>query len=150
MGKPHLTSLYYDFQMSRWLDDVVIGTNRLSRKGGGEKIAPPVVAPLRFRVQAASVLLFGEATQTSGQFRILIDGKPTRDQHGSNKGKEIFEGNRWSTGTGHLVIEAVRDLNPALPHLLEIIPLFAADKEQELRLESICVAGGAATIEIIR
>ncbi len=152
MGKPHLTSLYYDFQMSRWLDDVVIGTNRLPRKGGMEKTTTPtpVVAPLRLRVKAASVLLFGEATQTSGQFRILVDGKPTLDQHGANKGKEVFEGNRWGTGTGHLVIEAARDLNPAIPHLIEIIPLFAADKEQELRIESICVAGGAATIEIIR
>ena len=151
-GKPHLTSLYYDFQMSRWLDDLMVACNRTSVKGadGKQNREPQVVAPLRLRVQAASVLLFGEASPKSGRFRILIDGKPTLDTHGPNKGKDSFDGNRWSTGAGHLVIEAARGLDPSVPHVVEIVPLFEEGKDQELRLESICVAGGAAMVEVIR
>jgi len=152
VGKPHLTSLYYDFQMSRWLDDLVVGSNRQTVVGAdGKKNRQPVaIAPLRLRVQAASIVLFGEASPQSGKFRILIDGKPTLDQHGSNKGKEEFDGNRWSTGTGHLVIAAAIGLDPAVPHVVEIVPVFAEDKDQEVRLESVCVAGGAATAEVIQ
>jgi lysophospholipase L1-like esterase len=147
-GKPHLTSLYYDFQMSRWLDDLVVGSNRKSTKSAdGKDIREPVaIAPLRLRVQAASIVLFGEASPQSGKFRILIDGKPATD----NKGKDLFDGNRWGTGTGHLVITAATGLDPAVPHVVEIVPMFEEGKDQEVRLESICVAGGAATAEIIR
>lgn len=151
-GKPHLTSLYYDFQMSRWLDDLMVVSNRKSVKGADGKNVrePQAVAPLRLRVQAASILLFGEASPKSGRFRILVDGKPTLDTHGSNKGKDSFDGNRWGTGTGHLVIEAARGLDPNVAHVVEIVPLFEEGKDQEVRLESICVAGGAATVEVIK
>ncbi len=152
-GKPHLTSLYYDFQMSRWLDGLVVGSNH--RTVPAAAVGKPAretqaLAPLRLRVHAASVVLFGEASPTSGRFRILVDGKPTIDQHGPNKGKDSFDGNRWGTGTGHLVIEAARDLDATVPHLIEIVPVFAPDQDQELRLESICVAGGAATVELAK
>jgi lysophospholipase L1-like esterase len=149
-GKPHLTSLYYDFQMSRWLDDLVVAGNRRdARQPDGKKVREPqALAPLRLRVQAAAVLLFGEASPKSGHFRILIDGKPTMDKRGKPDARDWFDGNRWSTGTGHLVIEAARGLDPAVPHLVEIIPLFPDDQDQELRLESICVAGGAATVTV--
>lgn len=150
-GKPHLTSLYYDFQMSRWLDDLVVGSNRtnvLLPDGDGKRMerAPQTIVPLRLRVQAASIVLFGEASPKSGHFRILIDGKPAVD----NKGKDSFDGNRWGTGTGHLVIEAARGLDPNVPHVVEIVPLFEEGKDQEVRLESVCVAGGAATVEVIK
>ena len=109
-GKPHLTSLYYDFQMSRWLDDLVVGCNRKTVKAadGKESREAVAIAPLRLRVKAASIVFFGEASPQSGHFRILIDGKPATD----NKGKDSFDGNRWSTGTGHLVIEAAHGLDP--------------------------------------
>lgn len=147
-GKPHLTSLYYDFQMSRWLDDLMVLSNRATVKGadGKDVREPQAVAPLRLRVQAASILLFGEASPKSGRFRILIDGKAAVD----NKGKDSFDGNRWGTGTGHLVIEAARGLDPNVPHVVEIVPVFEEGKEQELHLESLCVAGGAATVEVIK
>lgn len=151
-GKPHLTSLYYDFQMSRWLDGLVVGSNFTSGKDDQGKAVrkPTTLAPLRLRVQAASVLLFGEASPQSGKFRILVDGKPALDQHGHNRGKDLFEGNRWGTGTGHLVITVATGLDPAVPHTIEIIPAFADGKDQEVRFESICVAGGAATAAVIR
>jgi hypothetical protein len=147
-GKPHLTSLYYDFQMSRWLDDLVVGSNRRTVKAadGKESREAMAIAPLRLRVQAASIVLFGEASPKSGHFRILIDGKPAVD----NKGKDSFDGNRWGTGTGHLVITAATGLDPAVSHVVEIVPVFEAGKDQELRLESVCVAGGVATVEVIR
>jgi lysophospholipase L1-like esterase len=153
-GKPHLTSIFYDFQMSRWLDGLVVGCNRTTTvpaEGGqrGERVLQ-TVAPLRLRVQAASVLLFGEASPQSGRFRILVDGKAVPDQHGPNRGKELFDGNRWGTGTGHLVITAATGLDPAVPHTIEVVPAFDDGKDQELRLESVCVAGGAATVELIR
>ncbi len=37
-----------------------------------------------------------------------------------------------------------------MPHVVEIVPLFEEGKDQEVRLESVCVAGGAATVEIIK
>lgn len=151
-GKPRLTSIFYDFQMSRWLDGLVVGSNHTTVKDDKGKDArkPTTLAPLRLRVQAASVLLFGEASPQSGRFRILVDGKPALDQHGGNRGKELFDGNRWGTGTGHLVIMAATGLDPAVPHTVEIVPAFEEGKDQEVRLESVCVAGGAATAEIIR
>jgi hypothetical protein len=48
------------------------------------------------------------------------------------------------------VIEVARGLDPNVPHVVEIVPLFEEGKDQEVRLESICVAGGAATAVIIR
>jgi hypothetical protein len=147
-GKPHLTSIFYDFQMSRWLDGLVVGSNHTSVKDdkGKDSRKPTTITPLRLRVQAASVLLFGEASPKSGRFRVLVDGKPTTD----NKGKDLFDGNRWGTATGHLVITVATGLDPAVPHIVEIVPAFEDGKDQEVRLESVCVAGGAATAEIIR
>ncbi len=135
-GKPHLVSLYYDFQMSRWQDQQLVA-------GGTAKI----VEPLRLTVQAASVLLFGEATPTSGRFRILVDGKPVtgHSEQEQVKDTDMFFGNRWKTGNGHLIIEVARGLDSSLVHLIEIVPAFTADSGEELRLESICVAGGPAT-----
>jgi hypothetical protein len=66
-------------------------------------------------------------------------GRPSRHALGSN---------RW--GTGHLVITAATGLDPAVPHTVEIVPAFEDGKDQEVRLESVCVAGGAGMVEIIR
>jgi len=43
----------------------------------------------------------------------------------------------WKVGQG---------LETSVDHVLEIEPVFANDVEQELRLESICVAGGKAEV----
>ncbi len=146
-AKPNLTALYHDFCMSRWLDDVGAALNRVPDAHGKPSAQVQVVAPLRLRVQAASILLFGEATPTSGRFRVRIDGTILTGRPDQITGSDLFDGNRWKTGNGHLVIELARDLDPATPHLLEIEPVFDPAEIQELRIESICVAGGAATIE---
>ncbi|MBA3700952.1 MAG: hypothetical protein H0W78_19050 [Planctomycetes bacterium] len=45
---------------------------------------------------------------------------------------------------------AATELDPAVPHVVVIVPVFAEDKDQEVRLESVCVAGGMATVEVIK
>ena len=158
-GRPSLTSIFYDFQMSRWMDGIVILANRADQldaqgkpvKGADGKVvrvAQPT-ASLKLTVKASTILLFGEASVASGHFRVLVDGKPTLVKWGANKGSDQFEGNLWK-GYGHMVVEAARDLDPAVAHTLEIEPVLAADQDQELRFESVCVAGGAATAEFTK
>jgi len=47
------------------------------------------------------------------------------------------------------MIEVERELDPSVTHVVEIVPAFEEGKDQEVRLESICVAGGAANAELI-
>ena len=51
-----------------------------------------------------------------------------------------------SKGNAHHVAVIATGLDPVTDHTLRIEPVFDADKEQELRLESICVAGGDARV----
>lgn len=145
-GRPNLTGVNHDWLMSRWLDDLVVGRNRALDDKGKPLPQPRAVAPLRLRVDAASILVFGEATAGSGTFRVRIDGVAVTGTSGQLKDSDLFDANRWKTGNGHLVFELARGLDVAKPHLLEIEPVFADDKDQELRIESICVAGGKATV----
>jgi lysophospholipase L1-like esterase len=150
-GIPHRTACFFDFVMSRWLDDLLIGRNRAVGPAGADgkpTLVAQEVAPLRLRVEAATVLLFGEASPESGTFRILVDGAPLLRKDG-NAMTEVHDANRWKAGNGHLVIELARGLDPAVPHLIEIQPLFD-DADRQLRIESICVAGGKATVEWAR
>ena len=59
-------------------------------------------------------------------------------------------GNLWKTGNGFLLYEVARSLDPGVPHLLEIEPVFDDAKPQELKLESVCVAGGKATVVLAK
>jgi lysophospholipase L1-like esterase len=147
---PHLTALYYDFQMSRWADELAVVSNRRSVKGADGKPVrePQAVEPLRLTVQASTVLLFGEATATSGRFRLTVDGQVLTGRQDQEKGTDLVIGNRWKTGSGHLVIEVARGLDPAVPHVIEILPAFTTGQDEELRIESVCVAGGKATVAL--
>jgi lysophospholipase L1-like esterase len=148
-GRPNLTAVNYDWLMSRWLDDLVVAGNRkLDEKGKPGKESQPV-QPLRLNVEATAILLFGECTTDSGKFRVKLDGKPVTGVSGwQEKGSDLFDGNRWKNGNGFLLIEIARGLDPATPHLLEIEPVFDDAKAQELKIESICVAGGKATVTL--
>jgi lysophospholipase L1-like esterase len=129
VGAPNHTSAYFDMFMTRWLDDEVI-TSTASRP-----------EPLRVHFRASMVMLFGESTPTSGGYTARIDGHPVRP--------EMFEPGSFAIGASgnvHLVQVLATGLDPAVSHTLEIEPLFRAGSEEELRLESICVAGGAATV----
>ena len=150
-GMPNLTACNHDWLMSRWMDDLAFARNRsVPAAGSQEPAVPRPVAPLRLTVDAASILLFGEATPRSGRFRVRIDGVPVTGANGQVKDSDLFEANRWKTGNGFLWLEIARGLDTGVTHLVEIEPEFAADQDQELRIESICVAGGKATVALAR
>ena len=152
-GKPHLTAACHDQMMSRWLDRLLVASNRKRVNGedGKEEHIPQTAAVLRFEVRASYVMVFGEATTTSGKFRVRIDGKlhtytpsgmkdPTQLYDMS---AERFRGN-WNY---HRTI--VEDLDPNTPHILEIEPVLGKGEERELRIESLCVAGGPARVKAL-
>jgi len=96
------------------------------------------------------VLLFGEGTPKSGRYRAFIDGKLVERPVPNNKEPlRAFDAASIaapSKGNTHHVAVIATGLDPATDHTLRIEPVFDADKEQELRLESICVAGGDARV----
>ncbi len=152
-GKPNLTGACHDQMMSRWLDRLLVASNRKRVKNaeGKEESIPQTPVPLRFEVRASYVMVFGEATLTSGKFRVRIDGKThTYTTPGKKEPTDLydmtserFKGN-WNY---HQVI--VENLDASVPHVLEIEPVLDADAEQELRIESLCVAGGAAEVKAL-
>lgn len=146
VGRPNLTAVNHDWLMSRWLDDLVVGRNRNLDAKGKPLPEPRPVATLRLQVDASAILLFGEATAGSGTFRVRIDGQAVTGKHGQAKDSDVFDANRWKTGNGHLLFELARGLDTSKPHLLEIEPVFAEGQDCELRIESLCVAGGKATV----
>lgn len=145
-GRPNLTAVNHDWLMSRWLDDLVVARNRKPDEPGTPGKESKSVQPLRLKVEATAILLFGESTADSCRFRVLVDGVAVTGKGGQEKGADWFEGNRWKTGNGFLLWEVARGLDPNTPHLLEIEPVFDDAKAQELKIESICVAGGKATV----
>ncbi len=136
-GKPKLTACNHDWLMSRWLDDLAIAS------GTG------AVPRLKLKVRGTALFLFGECTPESGRFRVWIDGQAVSGKSSQVKGTDLFEGNRWQTGNGFLYCEIARGLDPNAPHLVEIEPVFSGDKPQELRIESLCVAGATAAVESV-
>ncbi len=56
-----------------------------------------------------------------------------------------MSGKRFGGGRQHYAMIAT-GLDAQVDHTLEIHPVFAEDEAQELRLESICLAGGEAKI----
>ena len=56
--------------------------------------------PLRLKVEATAILLFGESTAESGRFRVLVDGVPVTGKGGQEKGADWFEGNRRKGSPG--------------------------------------------------
>lgn len=123
VGQPHRNAVAHDFVMSRWLDDVSIATD------GAE--------PLRLSVRARNVLLFGEGTPLSGRYEVRVDGgAPTTYDAGAKDGNiRYFQ----MIGQG---------LDPERDHVLEIRLLLSPG--QQLRIESVCVAGAPATVSLLR
>ena len=109
-------------------------------------------APLKVKFHGSMVMLFGESTVKSAKYRVLIDGEVV--EHEVRNGNETqtlkeFDGaalaSRVKGNCHHAQVIAV-GLDASREHTLEIQPLFTGEDEQELRLESICVAGGAACV----
>lgn len=148
---PNPVAAFHDMLMTRWLDDESIASNRKSEVGadGKKQSVPQTVAPLKARFSGSMVFLFGEATTKSGKYRVTIDGQPVARQLGWGKTAPEFDPGDFSkklNGNAHHAQVLATGLDPAKEHTLVIEPLFDANAENELRLESICVAGGEAWV----
>ena len=152
VGRPHVVSAYFDMLMSRWLDDETIasGPKGAADAEGGKPPAPQEIERLRAKFSGTMVMLFGESTPQSSKYRAYIDGKLI--EHKSGDGKQTlteFDGGflgRMVKGNAHHQQVIATGLDPAAEHTLEIEPVPGDEGEQELRLESICVAGGRAKV----
>jgi len=144
---PNPVSAYFDMLMSRWLDDETVASNR-------NKKEPQTVAKFSAKFSGSMLMFFGESTPTSCKYKVYIDGKPAETQPDKKKPpvQEFDAGNlgRILKGNTHHAQVIATGLDPAVEHTLEIEPLFASDTEQEMRLESICVAGGEAKVWIAK
>lgn len=150
LGRPNLTAAWHDGLMSRWIDDVVIASNRSKVKNAEGKMEeqPQAIAPLKARFTGSMVLLFGEGTTTSGKYRVLIDGKPvTHVPYGAKEPVDTFDPSTKKFGGNIQHVQVVTTGPDAtVIHTLEIQPAFLDGEAQELCLESICVAGGDAKV----
>jgi lysophospholipase L1-like esterase len=153
-GKPHLTGACHDQMMSRWLGRLLIASNRERVKNaeGKEESVPQTPATLRFEVRASFVMVFGEATLNSGKYRIRIDGKPhTYMPDGKKEPTDLYDmTSARFNGNWNYHKTIVENLDANVPHVLEIEPVLDGNTEQELRIESLCVAGGAAEVKALR
>ena len=150
VGAPNRISAWYDGLMSRWLDDEVIASNRRMDVGadGKKTQVPQTVESLKFSFRGSMVLLFGEETLKSGKYRILIDGKDQfRTPWGSKTPTDEYDASAIRFGGNRQHAQVVASgLDATVPHSLEIQPILSATDEQELRLESVCVAGPGASV----
>lgn len=148
VGAPNLVSAWYDALMSRWLDDVVIASNRTQIGDPKSKPVPQRVERLRVRFSGSMVMLFGEKTLRGCKYRCYIDGKVVEHTDWATKKvlTEFDASSKQFGGNTHLTEVIAEGLDPSADHTLEIEPLFAEGEEQELRIESICVAGGKAKV----
>ncbi len=140
--KTRRTALWFDGLSSRWMGDVAAAKVR-----GGAK-----PEPLEVSFEGTVVGLFGERDSISVPFKAWIDGEPIAVP--SRKGAKNPEPQYvWQTntskmvpaqaGTGNLFswILLSKDLKPG-KHILRIEPIWEeADKNAELRIESVCSAG---------
>ncbi len=120
VGKPHRNAIAFDFVCSRWMEDLAISKSP---------------TPLRLKVRASDVMLFGEMTKESGSFRVRVDG-----------GESTTITAKCADGNMRLVAVIAEGLDPNLEHQIEITPILAPG--EELRIESLCVAGAPATVSI--
>ncbi len=120
MGKPHRNAVAYDFVCSRWMDELAVAT-----KGADV---------LRLKVRAEAVMIFGEQTKKSGSYLVSID-----------KGEAKIYSAACAEGNMRLVQVIAEGLDPEREHEIEISPILKSD--EELRIESVCLAGSSAFIE---
>ena len=119
IGKPHRSAIAFDFVCSRWMDDLAIAKSDAD--------------PLLLQIQASTVMLFGEMTIDSGSYQVRVDG-----------GEPKSYSAKCAEGNMRLVQLIAEGLDPARTHEIEIIPTLKTG--EELRIESVCVAGAPATV----
>ncbi len=160
MGSPNLVSAFFDMLMSRWLDDETIAQCKRAEPPAGA--SPPatdakgeIVQPAPFQAQfrGRMLMLLGETTKNSGKYRVTIDGKLVRHRDAQDRPLiDEFDGGKLGRAVGgnaHLSQVIAEGLDPDQLHTLKIEPVFET-ADQELRLESICVAGPKTMVEAAR
>lgn len=131
-GQPDRVAANYDWVMSRWLDSVAVV------KGDRNP------ASLTYHFTGSTVVLFGESTMKSGKYRVLIDGNPPNAKDGQEPG--VFDANATRYGGDAFHVRAIAaGLSEESPHTLVIDPILTST--EELRIESICVAGKLPSVE---
>ena len=102
----------------------------------------------RIDLSGTFCIVFEPCSVKSGKYRAYVDGHLVIRRVGRNK-KRVFEfdasAKRFGGGRQHAQVIAT-GLDPEKVHTLEIEPLFTGSQPQELRFESICVAGGQAKV----
>ncbi len=124
------TSAWFDGMPSRWLDDVVVAER---------KKVESEPEPFEITFVGTTIQVFGEETLRSGRYRATIDGAPIRYP----KNGIISASSKRHGGTRQHFQPLASGLAPG-EHVLRIMPLL--EPEQELRIESVCVAGPGAAI----
>jgi lysophospholipase L1-like esterase len=130
VGNPLRSAIAFDFTPSRWMDSVVIAS-RASDDAQSPK-------SLVLTIEGRDLLFFGETTMHSGKYRVLLDGKEI---------KAVDVGSLGQHGNWRYVEMLAQNLDASVHHV-EVIPDLAPG--QELRLESLCVAGAPAHVAVNR
>lgn len=143
VSRPSVQSPCHDMLMSRWLDSLVAATVAPVGAEGDTTTAMPLEAHFR----GTSLHLFGESTPKTARFRVWIDGTPVRRPGAkeNDPAPDVFDGGtlgRRMGGTVHLAYVLASGLDADTTHSLRL-ELLRPDEgpAQELRLESLCVAG---------
>lgn len=133
VSPPNPVAAYFDMLMSRWLDNELVAS---------PPVLPRTAEPFRARFTGSTIMLFGESTVTSVGYRVLIDGELVKPEFRGSTLADVVKGN------AHHAQVIAEGLDATREHTLEIRPIFspATTTPQELRLESICVAGGEASV----
>ncbi len=134
VAKTWRTALWYDGMASRWMDDVAVAANNGTARA------------LEVDFEGTMVGFFGERNGLTPPIRVWIDGAPVKPKTGRDDTLWRLDTTRFAPpkkGSGNLFIWQVlaKDL-PEGRHRLRIEPVWeGADKDAELRIESICSAG---------
>ena len=142
------TAAYQDALMSRWLDDEVRVANWTEAKEatGKKGVVELTPEPLKVRFNGAMVFLFGTKTEASCKYRILIDGALVQCKN-NKVPEDTFEASSGGVHANtHLSQLIATGLDPKITHELTMEPVFEKGSKQELRFESLCIAGGEAKI----
>lgn len=133
--KSYRTALWFDGLSSRWMGDVICAA------------AADKPGALETEFEGSMVGFFGEHNGLTPPIKVWIDGKPVQAP-GAKEGDFLWtlDTSRFAPakdGTGNLFLwQPLAGMLPDGKHTLRIEPVWAgADKEAELRIESICSAG---------